>query len=79
MKKHNWGLFVTEDEVDEFRAKVEQKGYEVFEVRKLTFWEKLQYCKDAVLPGYEMWVIMFKATRLQYKLLCWKLKVVSVF
>lgn len=77
MKKKCWGIFVMEKERDRIKEEVEKK-YEVFEVRELTFWEKLQYCKDPVLYANDPWIIMFRATRLQYKLLIWKLKLIPV-
>lgn len=77
MKKKCWGIFVMENEVERMKEIVEKK-YEVFEVRKLTFWEKLSYCKDPVLYANEPWIIMFRSTRLQYNLLIWKLKLIPV-
>lgn len=77
MKQKQWGIFVMEKELERIKEEVEKK-YEVFEVRKLTFWEKCMYCKRPVLYVNEPWIIMFRATRLQYKLLVWKLKLIPV-
>ena len=78
MKIKQWGIFVMEKEVEQIKEIVENKGYEVFEVRKLTYWEKLTYCKDPLLFANDPWIIMFRATRLQYRLLIWKLKLTPV-
>lgn len=77
MKK--WGIFCMEKEVEQIKEQVEKKGLEIFEVRKLTFWEKLQYCKDPALYANEPWIVMFKASKLQYYKLLWKLKLKPVF
>ena len=79
MRKKNWGIFVMEHEVEQTKEVIEQKGYEVFEVRKLTYWEKILYCKDSILVANEPWIIMFKSTSLQYNLLKWKLRLSTVF
>ena len=79
MKSKNWGIFVMGNEVEQMKEIVENKGYKVFEVRKLNYWEKLMYCKDPMLFAGDPWIIMFTATRLQYHLLTWKLKLKTVF
>ncbi len=77
MKKKCWGIFVMGNEVEQMKEIVENK-YEVFEVRKLTFTEKLTYCKDPALFASEPWIIMFRSTRLQYLMLIRKLKLTPV-
>lgn len=79
MKTKQWGIFAIEKEVELIKEIVEKKGYEVFEVRKLNFWEKLMYCKDPLLYANDPWVIMFNATQWQYKRLVWKLKLKPIF
>lgn len=74
-----WGIFCIEKEVEQVKEMVEKKGLEVFEVRKLNFWEKLQYCKDPALYCNEPWIIMFKASKIQYYKLIMKLKLKPVF
>ena len=76
-KEKCWGIFVMGNEVERMKETVEKK-YEVFEVRKLTFAEKLTYCKDPVLFASDPWIIMFRSTRLQYIMLIRKLKLTPV-
>lgn len=78
MKKHCWGIFVIGKEAERIKEFIEKKGYEVFEVRELTMFEKLTYCKDPFTFDNDPWIIMFRATRLQYKLLIWKLGLTPV-
>lgn len=62
-----WGLFVTKDELDETMELIKQIGLEVFEVRKLTFVEKLTYVgNDLRLFLNSPHVIMFNATKEAY-------------
>lgn len=68
----SWGIFAIEEEVERVKDIIEKEGLEIFEVRKLTFWERLTYCKDPILFWNNPWVIMFKASRLQYKVLIFK-------
>lgn len=77
--KKSWGIFCMEKEVELVKDQVDKKGLEIFEVRKLNFWEKLQYCKDPMLFANEPWIIMFRASTFQYKMLFWKLKLRKVF
>ena len=74
----SWGIFTTEKEVERVKGIIEKEGLEIFEVRKLTFWEKLTYCKDQFLFSNDPWIIMFKASRLKYKTLIIKNKLKSV-
>ena len=78
MKKKRWGIFAMEKEVEQIKEIVVKKGCEIFEVRKLNYWEKLMYCKDPLLFANEPWIIMFEGTRLQYQMLIWKLKLTAV-
>lgn len=64
MKKHleKWGIFVTKDELGNILEVVKNKGLDVFEVRALTFAEKLTYVKDVTTFVNEPHIIMFRAT-----------------
>lgn len=77
MKK--WGIFCMEKEVELVKEQIKNRGYEVFEVRKLNYWEKLQYCKNPVLFTNDPWIVMFNASSFQYHMLIWKLKLKPVF
>lgn len=76
--KKDWGIFCMEKEVERIKEEIERNGYEVFEVRKLSFWEKLTYCKDPVLFANDPWVVMFRSTRVGYYKLLLKMKLVPV-
>lgn len=77
--KKQWGIFCMEEEVEQIKEKVEKRGLKVFEVRKLNFLEKLQYCKDPVLFANDPWIVMFEASNMQYYMALWKLKLKPVF
>lgn len=74
-----WGVFVTKNEVEETVEAIKERGLDVFEVRELTHLEKLQYCKDPVLFTHEPWIVMFNATKWQYRRACRKLGLTVVF
>lgn len=74
-----WGIFVNKNEVDYTIEAIKERGLEVFEVRELNFMEKLTYVKDPALFVGEPWIVMFNATKREYKKLCRKLKLTVVF
>ena len=78
--KQKWGLFVLPGERDKMLKKLRRKKLEVFEVRELTQWEKIQYLKyDPILYAGKTYVIMFYATDKEYKKFTKKLRLISVF
>ena len=74
-----WGIFATKKELNKVQKAVEKRGLEIFEVRELTFIEKLTYIKDPILLVNDPHVIMFNATENEYKTVCKKLKLNPVF
>lgn len=81
MKKHleKWGIFTTKGELNKMLKAVNDKGLDVFEVRALTFVEKLTYVKDAITFVNEPHIIMFKATDEEYNSLIEELRLDPVF
>lgn len=67
MKEKAWGIFCKQDEVEVLSERLENADLDIFEVRPLTFVEKLTYVKDPGLLINEPYVIMFHATTLQYR------------
>lgn len=74
-----WGIFATSKEVNKMKRKVEKNGLEIFEVRELTFMEKLVHINDPILFVNDPHVIMFYATEEEYNSLIRKLKLTPVF
>jgi len=74
-----WGIFATSKEVNKMKRKVEKNGLEIFEVRELTFVEKLTYINDLTMFVNDPHVIMFYATEEEYNSLIRKLKLTPVF
>ena len=74
-----WGIFTTKSELNKIKRKVEKNGLEIFEVRELSYVEKLTYIKDPLLFVNEPYIIMFNATEDEYKSLLRKLKLSTVF
>lgn len=81
MKTGRWGIFVMKDELDKMVERIKnEKGIEVFEVRPLTFIEKMVYIKNnPKLFVNEPHVIMFNATKLRYKIFIIKNRLKTVF
>ena len=77
--KNQWGVFCTEQELNKIEEVIRKKGLEIFEMRKLTMAEKVMYIKDPILFINEPHIIMFNATKWQYKSLVRKLKLNKVF
>ena len=74
-----WGIFTTKKELNKIKRKIEKNGLEIFEVRELTFIEKLTYVNDPLLFVNEPHVIMFNATDEEYNTIIKKLKLTPVF
>jgi N-dimethylarginine dimethylaminohydrolase len=74
-----WGIFASEEEVDKMVELVKERNLEVFEVRKLTFIEKLTYIKDSSLFLCDPYIIMFNATKREYKSLIKSVDLTPVF
>ena len=74
-----WGIFTTKKQLNKTKRVVEKKGLDIFEVRELTYLEKLTYVKDPILFVNEPHIIMFNATEDEYKTVCKKLKLTPVF
>lgn len=81
MKTGRWGIFVMKDELDKMMERINnEKGLEIFEVRPLTFVEKMVYLKsNTTLFINEPHVIMFNATKLRYKTFIIKNRLKTVF
>lgn len=63
-----WGLFVTKEELDESVRLIEQAGFDIFEVRPLTFMEMLTYIGNDIRQcSKALHVIMFNATKEAYE------------
>ena len=74
-----WGIFATKKELNKIQKSVEKAGIEIFEVRELTYVEKLMYINDVRLLINEPHIIMFNATEQEYNKLIKKLKLSPVF
>lgn len=74
-----WGIFATKKELNKIKRKVEKNGLEIFEVRELTFAEKLTYVKDPIMFINDPHIIMFNATEEEYNSLLRKMKLTPVF
>ena len=74
-----WGVFTTKNEVEHVVEVAKKQGLDIFEVRALTFIEKLQYCKDPALFVNEPWIVMFNGSEREYRELCEKLDLTVVF
>ena len=74
-----WGIFTTKKELNKIKRKIEKKGLEIFEVRELTYAEKLTYIKDPLLFINDPHIIMFNATDEEYNSLITKMKLTIVF
>ena len=63
-----WGIFTTKDALNDTIKIIVNKGLEIFEVRKLTFIEKLTYLSsnDIELFMNEPYIVMFYATKYEY-------------
>lgn len=63
-----WGIFVTKKELSKMQRRVKRAKLDVFEVRALTFEEKMTYLgRDLRLLCGEPHVIMFNATEDEYR------------
>jgi hypothetical protein len=77
IKMEQWGIFTTEKEVEDTVQLIKDAELDVFEVRKLTFLEKLNYCKGNITA--DIWIVMFYATKEEYDLLLEQNDLTSVF
>ena len=77
-KKNNtleqWGIITTCVEKDAAQKTIQSLGLEIFEVRQLNFFELLQY-----KALYNSWIVMFKATKKDFRKACKMLKVNILF
>lgn len=75
-----WGLFVTKNELNNTIRLVKREGLDVFEVRKLTFIEKLTYIgNDVRLFFGSPYVVMFNATKEEYENFIHKHNFIGIF
>lgn len=73
-----WGIFTLKNDVEWTVQQVKDAGLQVFEVRELTFLEKLTYCKGANM-AVDMWIVMFYATEEEYNKLVEESDLTKVF
>lgn len=71
-----WGVFTMKDGVDETVSIIESAGLEIFEKRELEEFEKLTY---GYLLTDDIWIVMFYATKREFKKLIRKNKLTRVF
>ena len=74
-----WGIFTTKKELEQYVQFIENKGIEIFEVRELTYIEKLMYITDPIMFIRKPHIIMFNATEEEYKSLLKELDLNPVF
>lgn len=67
MRTKAWGIFCSKNEVEIMKGKLEKSGRDIFEIRPLTYMERMTYVKDPILFSNEPHIIMFHATTLQYR------------
>ena len=80
MTMERWGIFTTKGELDDMIERVNKAGFEIFEVRPLTFTEKMVYVQnDARLFVNEPQIIMFNTTKSKYKRFIRRNKLRGVF
>lgn len=67
-----WGIFVTKKQLNRVLRRIRRAKLDVFEVRELTFGERMMYLRDDLsLYLGEPHIIMFNATEGEYdKFIC---------
>ena len=74
-----WEIFTTKKELKHYIKVIQKKGIEIFEVRELTYIEKLTYISDPIMFINKPHIIMFNATEEEYKTLLKELDLSPVF
>lgn len=78
MATQQWGIFTMKSELDNVIKIMNEENLEIFEVRAVTGYEKLLYCKGVDLTA-DLWIVMFYATAEEYKEFISKYEMTSVF
>lgn len=77
--KKQWGIFCTQEQVDDMKKCLDVYKLETFEVRPLTAWEKMAYVPISMWGCGDIWCVMFWATKWQYRKFIRRNKLAKVF
>lgn len=77
--KKQWGIFCIKEEVETIKEKLNKAELEIFEVRPLTVCEKIAYVKDPMMYINDPYIVMFRATKWQYRKFLFNNRLAKVF